>query len=207
MWYIGRHEITQSSLAVIFTRQLIVTVQSLLFFKDRFHIVHIALNYVSLLGHFVLTTASQSQHDLAPVFLSELIFPLAHSDPFALAVCLFWECAKQFPSSGSLYLLFSMFGTLFPFTSLNLYHCSGPSLNITSQQVFPGPSYLEQVFPFAILQPNILFTSFMAIIIIYYLILNCFLSASSLDCKILENRNFIFPMLCYNTVVLSLNIC
>lgn len=93
------------------------------FFLRLFHIVHTGLNSVSL-GHIVLIVASQSQHGLAPVSLSELTFPFPHSDLVALAVCQFWECAEQFPSSGALHLLFSV--------SLNL-HKSGSVSFFTSQ--------------------------------------------------------------------------
>lgn len=92
MHSIDRQDSIQYVLAIIFTRQLWVTAQSLFFFKGLFHVVYTDLNSVSL-GHIVLTMASQSQHGLAPVSLSELIFPLAHSDVVALAVCQFWEHA------------------------------------------------------------------------------------------------------------------
>lgn len=60
----------------------------LLFFKGIFHLVHSGLNSVSL-GHIVLTMASQSQHVLALLSLSELIFSsrsLCSSCPGRLSV-------------------------------------------------------------------------------------------------------------------------
>lgn len=81
MQYIERHERTQYLLAIILldSSELLLSLRylfiflPLLFFKGIFHLVHSGLNSIPL-GHIVLTMASQSQHVLAQLSLSELIF-------------------------------------------------------------------------------------------------------------------------------------
>ena len=108
------------------------------FFKGVFHMVHSGLNSVSL-GHIVFTVASHSQHGLAPVSLSELIF---HS-------CFLWSsCLGRLSFLGMCraisFLRVFAFAYLYAWnTNLDLYNFSDFSLYIIPQKGLPRPPYLE----------------------------------------------------------------
>ena len=109
---------------------------ALFFFLRLFHIVHTGLNSVSL-GHIVLTVASQSQHGLAPVSLSELTFPFPHwsSCPGCLSVL---GVCRAISFLRGLCICFSPFPWIF--TNLDLYHFSHLS--------YKKKSHLSKPFPY-----------------------------------------------------------